>query len=463
MSDPFRDYILDQLAGVYAGRKWLLCSDVLAGLTGTVADLASLGATDVFCLALSPGTGNLPETPHALLGRERAETLMDSVRQALHGLAHVSDDVRKQVDAWDPQGEARSIGPVWDDGAPVAGRPKFAERLAHWQALEDKTIIDPIWDKIGVARAPSSIVPLDDAQTTTRSLDWGSGVVWVGDNRDGWHGGAELLRWVRTEREANEAATFLGQHCDQVRVMPFLEGIPCSIHGIVMSGGIVAVRPCEMIVLRKPGSSTLQYARAGTFWDPPPAQRQVMIDAARQTGTYLRDVQGYRGVFTIDGVMTRRGFLPTELNPRFGGALATVARGTRLPLLLLHLAIVDGLELPAAELEHQLVAAADAHRYASGMAMIGHAVEPRQAHLQLVGQEASDPNAWTFVDEDDSDAEISLGPSGLGGYLNINLNPDTTPTGPSSAPRIAGILMHLDAAWDLGLGPLAPAEEAHLD
>ena len=50
------------------------------------------------------------------------------------------------------------------------------------------------------------------------------GTVWVGDNREGWHGGAKMLRWVRSRSEGRAAQLFLAEHCDRVRVMPFLEG-----------------------------------------------------------------------------------------------------------------------------------------------------------------------------------------------------------------------------------------------
>ena len=53
--------------------------------------------------------------------------------------------------------------------------------------------------------------------------------------------------------------------------MPFLEGIPCSIHGVVFPDGVATFRPVEMVTLRRPGSNRLHYAGAATFWDPPAA------------------------------------------------------------------------------------------------------------------------------------------------------------------------------------------------
>jgi hypothetical protein len=132
-------------------------------------------------------------------------------------------------------------------------------------------VVDALWDAAGVRRAPSAIVDVD-LQTLTdaaSALDEGHGTVWVGDNREGWHGGADLLRWVRTLDQASAAHKFLAAHCDRVRVMPFLEGIPCSIHGWVFPTQTIALRPCEMLVFRIPASDKLSYAGAATIWEPP--------------------------------------------------------------------------------------------------------------------------------------------------------------------------------------------------
>jgi hypothetical protein len=66
-----------------------------------------------------------------------------------------------------------------------------------------------------------------------RSLDLGRGTVWAGDARDGFNGGGEYVRWIRHEVsvDVDEAVTFFAARCDQVRVAPFVEGLPCGIHG----------------------------------------------------------------------------------------------------------------------------------------------------------------------------------------------------------------------------------------
>ena len=208
-------------------------------------------------------------------------------------------------------------------------------------------------------------------------LNRGHGTVWAADNRDGWHGGASGLRWVRSGHDANKAIEWMGNHAHRVRVMPFLEGIPCSIHGIVFDDFVVALRPCEMVVFRQSGSMKFQYARAATFWDPPAADRAQMRAMVKTVGAHLKATVGYRGVFTIDGILSEDGFRPTELNPRFGAAIGVVGGAVQnLDLYLLHLAIIErrDLDWQPRQLERVLLDIADRHRRGGAMQGLPHRI-----------------------------------------------------------------------------------------
>ena len=52
----------------------------------------------------------------------------------------------------------------------------------------------------------------------------GPEVVWSGDAREGFNGGGNFVRWVRSAEERAAALEFFAGHCDRVRVLPFLEG-----------------------------------------------------------------------------------------------------------------------------------------------------------------------------------------------------------------------------------------------
>jgi hypothetical protein len=78
------------------------------------------------------------------------------------------------------------------------------------------------------------------------------------------------VRWVGTDEQARAAAEFLGEHRDdRLWVMPFLDGVSCSIHGFVLPGGVAALRPVELLVLRRtpPATSTGSCTPAPTCWD----------------------------------------------------------------------------------------------------------------------------------------------------------------------------------------------------
>jgi hypothetical protein len=458
-----RDYYFELLRSVFADKRWVVTSDVLAGCTKYVAALKALGAERALCIATSEGAGAGPDpefAPNPIVSPVEAPDVMSGIRLSLDAFANLPPQAVAQVDAFDPAGTARVLGTIFDDGRDVAGRKKYGARTAAWQALEDKTSVDAFWEAAGIPHAPSAIVParLDALGAASARLDAGHGCAWAGDNREGFNGGAVCLRWVQTADEQAAAAEFFAAHCDQVRVMPFLEGIPCSIHGFVLPDYVVALRPCELFVLRRPEARMLSYARAGSFWDPSAGDRASMQDVARRAGAHLQQSVGFRGAFTVDGVLTKDGFLPTELNPRFGAALFLMTAGLELPLLLLNAVIIEehGLDFRPAELEALLLAHADTHRAGGGLA-----ISPKRG---LENQEAKlvwRDGVFVVVDDstEDADAIVRLGPASAGSAAIVDLIAERTPVGPSAAPRIAAALACVDAHWDLGIGPLQPAPD----
>jgi ATP-grasp domain-containing protein len=322
----------------------------------------------------------------------------------------------------------------------LAGPPaEFLKALSRFNpdhralALEDKVAVDAFWDRAGVARAPAAIVlpNLADVAEAASGLDRGRGVVVAADAREGIHGGAEGLRWAQDDTELAEATDFLRAISDRVRVMPFVEGIPFSIHGIVFPDHVVTVRPVEMVTLRQ--SPRLRYCGAATFWDPAQHRRTEMREVARRVEETLRETIGYRGAFTIDGVMTEQGFLPTELNPRFGAGLGVIGRATpELPLGLLQLAIVEGLELDyrPADLSEMLVNGADEHRSGGAWTTVSR-VFSEMEEVRLVRIDGGFARA---AEGEEADATLSIGPSNLGGFVRFAAVPERTPTGISIAP-----------------------------
>src|SRR6266536_3558928 len=342
-----------RLRRFYGGRKLILTGAPLAMLRGTSRMVRSLGAARPFLLAAGVGTGPLPSeeegdrhvlqltapdivsetrTIMSLLANLPAEALaaldrydpdhealvlsppandlqltapdiVSETRTIMSLLANLPAEALAALDRYDPDHEALVLSPPANELRSMAGRRVYAPRRPSWRRLEDKTLIDELWDAHGIRRPPSEVVPAtgEAMLAAARRMDRGLGTVWSGDTREGVNGGAVYVRWVRDEWDAAEAVAFFTIHCDRARVVPFIEGVPCSIHGLVLADGVAVLRPVEMITLRPSGSNRLVFAGAATFWDPPEGDREAMRRVAGVVGVALRDQVGYLGAFTVDG------------------------------------------------------------------------------------------------------------------------------------------------------------------
>jgi hypothetical protein len=456
------EHYVRALRGVYGGGRYLVVGGPVAGLLKASRALRALGAVDTYLLGDGMGTGDLPgpdDGPWTALPSGGAD-IIDAMRRGEARLLDLPGPVRASIDAWDPGRVARSYGfftlaPVRE----VAGRLRFAARPPEWAALEDKTAVEAFWDAAGVRRAPSEVVAADgdSLRAAARRLGRGLGTAWAGDARDGVHGGAVYLRWIRREEDVPEALSFFGPRCDRVRVMPFLEGIPCSIHGIVFPGGGTSVfRPVEMITLRPSGSNRLLYAGAGTYFDPAPGDRAAMRAVGRRVAEALRDRVGFLGGFTVDGVLAEEGFLPTELNARLGAGHNMLAASLPgLPIVPLALAAAEGIALDWRPdlLEEAVVEAADRARQGGTWPVCGGERTGTEKHAlaeeggALRPARAGEPAA----------ASLEIGPGPAGPFVRILPAPGTVATGPSLAPWAVRALAAADAHFGTGLGPLEPA------
>jgi RimJ/RimL family protein N-acetyltransferase len=256
---------------------------------------------------------------------------------------------------------------------------------------------------------------------------------------------------VTDDAQANRAQRWFAGRCRSVRVAPFLEGTSCNIHGFATDDGVAVFRPVEAITLRSVDPPTLHYGGAATFFDPPETDRARMRIMARRAGSLLRDEVGFRGCYTIDGVLTADGFRPTELNPRLGAGFTPLVGGVPdLPFVAFHWAVAAGwpCPVPPDELEEAIVAAADAHRAGGGWVAGNTRWRETRQHPVVV----TDDGCEAASDADEANGVITTGPSSQGGFIRFDATPGATPVGPPLAPRAASAYAWADRALGAGIG-----------
>ncbi len=440
------------LRSVFAGRDVIVAGAVAAAWTEPVELMSTLGAGRTLVIATEGrGAGPIPNCEVVQLEPPDGVPFMERLRFGTAALIDPPKDVLAQVDAFDPERQAVVVGTFLNEASTLAGRPFLAFRRSQWVALEDKVLVDELWDRAGVRRAPSEVVPLADAARAAQALDQGSGTVWAADARDGFHGGGSGTRWVVDDQSMQRALDDLGAIADRVRVMPFLEGIPCSIHGIVLPDGVAVLRPVEMVVFRQ--RPRLVYAGLATHWDPPDGVRAEMRGAARQVGEHLRDIVDFRGGFTVDGVATREGFRPTELNPRMGAGLVNIGRAIDCPLTLLNELIVAGIDLgrTSGEIEADLVERADRTR-GGGTWMPSLSAPLDEPVSRDLTMDAHGRWDWTARGE-----RATAHLVGADRFLRASYVPGAMPVGPSTASAAARLWAFVDRELGTTIGSLDPA------
>jgi len=442
------------------GRRVVLAGLPIAGAPRWIRELRGLGADRVFVVGTARGTGELPDPDQAewVDLDIQATDAVDEFRQFERLAADAPAELIEALDRFDPQGDALVLVGPFHAVTAIAGRPIVGGRRPEWVALEDKTTNDALFDRAGVDRPPCEIVAAGDrdglAAAATR-LDKGHGTVWSGDAKQGFNGGAAFVRWVIDDAQTDDAQRWFAARCRRVRVAPFLEGMPCNIHGFATEDGLAVFRPVEAITLRSTAPPGLRAAGVSTFFDPPDADRARMRVVARRIGMLLRDEVGFRGCYTLDGVLTDDGFLPTELNPRVGAGFTPLLQGLPdLPFMALHWAVVARRPCPvsADELEATIVAAADANRAGGGWLEGPVRWSESREHPVVV----TDEGCRAAGEGDEPTGVVVTGPSSMGGLVRFTATPAATPVGPPLAPRSAAAFAWADRELGAGIGPLTP-------
>ncbi len=450
--DPWARYLSEP----FADRKVIVSLDLLAAMTGKVALLQQWGAQRPLLIADGRGSGPVPSEDDAeilVLPEASYASLTDQVRARMRPDEQLTPEVVSAVETYDPAGSAVWwVGPVGLN-QPLLGREVLGGRPPAQAALEDKLIVDDLLEAVAAPR-PASIVAAssyDDLMHATRQVAEQSGrgqVVWAGDSRGGPNGGGDYVRLISSAQQARSAAEFFAERCDRIRVSAFLEGVPCSIHGIVLPDGVVTLRPVELVNMLDHTNGRFLYGGLGTTWDPPDADRNDMRALARAVGRHLQRDMGFRGAFGIDGVLTRDGFRVTEFNPRFSGGLTRLQRAAPdAELELVHLNALIGRDVgrPAAELEESALESLDRRRFVDLMALTSQRVMTEHTDVLV---KAGDGRLELADTEDTIIGSVVAGPSALGTFFRLVVPDEVLGFGQRAAQF--GLLLHefANRVWD---------------
>jgi hypothetical protein len=263
-------------------------------------------------------------------------------------LADPPDSVQQWLDELDPTAEWTVLGTPHTWVAEFCGRPLHGFRRAEWATLEDKTVIDTLWERIGVRSPKYRIVDVADlvgARCYADAVgcpDLPFGVVIAADSSSGQLDGCTGLRWARHPAQFGQGLSALAAISLKVRIAEFVPGIPCSILGMVTSDGVAVFPPLEIVTLGSVAGS-LRFCGTSTHWRPDGSAVTEMVRACRTAGEELARVMSYAGIFSVDGILGNNGFFATELNPRHASGLDTGPGCPELPILLFNRAVQERL------------------------------------------------------------------------------------------------------------------------
>ena len=330
-----------QVAAHITDRPVVLIGADLDRFAQHLHELRSMHAQKVLIVTSGVGAGPLPDLSGfnvefvdipTLDGEAHAETgWREVMRQPPASLA-------RALDAFDPHHEAAIIPWRFRTDQRIGDRAFYGPRLASAVALEDKTVIGSFLRELRIPEPPGAVsvaATAGDLLGAARRLDRGDGTVWSGDASQATNSGAKYVRWVRTAEEATDAIAFFGRHCHQVRIAPFLEGIPCGMHAFVHRSGVAVFRPVELLIMRSASGSGFVDAGFATTFDPSPEDAAAYRDLVARIGNGLWKSIGYEGALSVDAILTRDGWMVHDINPRQGGGLIYVQ--TALPDLPIHL------------------------------------------------------------------------------------------------------------------------------
>ncbi|GAB3467295.1 hypothetical protein [Actinophytocola sediminis] len=336
------DQVADSVRREWAGRSVVLVAEhVRGGILALAEELRRAGAT-VRAVVLNTRRPAALGVDHVWSCADHGLDLSPSRFE--QWLCDPSPELLAWLDALDPARDWAVFGTTYAQLTDLGGRPARGRWRPAWAAWEDKTRVDELCRRVGVPSPPHEVTSAGDPAlpAIAARVDAGRGVVLAADARDGATGSAHGLRWVRDHDELRTAVEDVRHTADRVRVAAFVPGVPCSVLAMVLPDGVAVFDPFEIVTLRVPASGRLVYGGTSTWWRPDASAVDEIREHTRALGAELARTAGYRGMFSVDGVLGESGFLMTELNPRHVSGLGLRAGWPEFPTRLLNRAVQDG-------------------------------------------------------------------------------------------------------------------------
>jgi hypothetical protein len=361
----------------------------------------------------------------------------------------------RAVDAFDPDQQALLVVPDPLDPPAAGARPRFGRRPSAWRLLEDKTVVDTVWDILGIRRAPAIVVdPAVDSAAPAASIDQGAGVVCSAQSSGGTvMAGGDGVRWWRRDRSTSPPYTQLS-HSARLRLMPLLEGLPVRLHGFVLPASVVCFPSMEIVALPRPEHST--FLCAGTVRLP--VDMPDLIQGTEDIGAALRFHLGYRGAFAVDGIISADGFMPTDFNARLTSAIEDTSSDLRVLTQATNLLIREGIELDHA-VAHDLVETVFSRKTAF---TIYGAASQANVHAETQTNVTWSGSRLVVAQSRDADGHLTLTPCVRGWQLTARLHADRLPTAGPLGLIAPEVFRFSDRIWGTHFGELLPPFGANL-
>jgi hypothetical protein len=345
LAAPRVSAIADRLRAEWTGRRVVLLINRFDGATRALADeLAACGATvGAMVSGVSGVSGGRFDQPGVPVWSCPEHGVRLRRRDFDGWLRQPPAELTAWLDGLDPARQWAVLGTSYTDVGEFCGRPVHGWWRPEWATWEDKTVVDQLWERVGVPAPPHAVLPLNaaDLPQWVGRLDRGRGVVLAADTTGGILGSSKGLRWVRRPDELDAALRAFAGSTERVRVAAYLPGIPCSILGMVLPDGVAVFEPFEIVTLRRPDTAQLVYCGTSTWWHAPEAARVAVREHTRRVGDELARAADYRGMYSVDGILGEDGFFATELNPRHVSGLTLWAGWPQFPVRLFNRAVQE--------------------------------------------------------------------------------------------------------------------------